>query len=153
MGLQNPVPVPESVPVLVPGAGAALLAAGTGCVCVCPSTMYNERPSALMGTTQRTNSTDFWPSRWPRNPPATPAAVPAASGEFGARNSPRAGRNTTGGWLADDPRVVRGAAPPTRVRGGVVLGLVYRSAGSVLPAAPGHGDTAIRPMHRAGERN
>jgi hypothetical protein len=34
------------------------------------------------------------------------------------------GRNTTGGWLADDPRVV-----PFRPRacGGVVLGLVYRS--------------------------
>ena len=84
-----------------------------------------------MGTTQRTKSNGFL---------ALPVAQKSASstgggpsGEFGARNSPRAGpnhprgvrtENTTGGWLADDPRVV-----PSRPRacGGVVLGLVYRS--------------------------
>jgi hypothetical protein len=58
------------------------------------------------------NPTDFWPSRRPRSPPAAPAAVPAANLGPGTRPEPAPttpggyGRNTTGGWLADDPRVV-----------------------------------------------
>jgi hypothetical protein len=52
------------------------------------------------------------PGRWTRNPPAAPAAVPAANLGPGTRSEPAPtthggyGRNTTGGCLADDPRVV-----------------------------------------------
>ena len=92
------------------------------------------------------NPTDFWPSRRPRNPPAAPAAVPAANLGPGTRPEPAPtthggyGRNTTGGWLVDDPRVV-----PLRPRacGGVVLGLVYRRREETLPAAPYHGRAGI----------
>ena len=50
------------------------------------------------------------------------------------------GRNTTGGWLADDPRVV---PPRPGACGVVVLGLVYRSANKNIPAAPGHDRAGI----------
>jgi hypothetical protein len=75
-----------------------------------------------MGTTQRTKSNGFL---------ALPVAQKSASstgggpsGEFGARNSPRAGTNHPRGVRTEyDRRLARrrppgGAAPPTRVRGG-----------------------------------
>ena len=74
-----------------------------------------------MGTTQRTKSNGFL---------ALPAAQKSASstgggpsGEFGARNSPRAGPNHPRGVRTEyNRRLARrrppgGAAPPTRVRG------------------------------------
>jgi hypothetical protein len=77
-------------------------------------------------------------------------AVPAANLGPGTRPEPAPtnhggyGRNTTGGWLADDPRVV-----PSRPRacGAVVLGLVYRSPGSILPAQH-HGPTVFLAIAR-----
>jgi hypothetical protein len=60
-------------------------------------------------------------------PPAAPPAVPAANPGPGTRPEPVPtthggyGRNTTSGWLADDPQRV---PPRPRACGAVVLGLV-----------------------------
>jgi hypothetical protein len=118
-------------------------------------------PRALMGTTQRTKS-----NRLPALPVAQKSAGSTGgdpSGEFGARNSPRAvaptthggyGRNTTA--AAGSPTTpAGGAAPPTRVRGdGAGFGVqepgIY-STGCAMPRTSmprRHGD----PAHRAGER-
>jgi hypothetical protein len=108
-----------------------------------------------MGTTQRTKSNGFL---------ALPAAQKPASstggghsGEFGARNSPRAGPNHPRGvWTEHNRRLARrrppgGAAPPLRVRGGGAgFGVQERDlnpAGGAKARASGHLD------HPAGERN
>jgi hypothetical protein len=108
-----------------------------------------------MGTTQRTKSNGFL---------ALPAAQKSASstgggpsGEFGARNSPRAGPNHPRGVRTEyNRRLARrrppgGAAPPTRVRGsGAGFGVqerVLNSTCGAMPRASGHLD------HRAGERS
>jgi hypothetical protein len=66
------------------------------------------------------------------------------SGEFGTRNSPRAGPNHSRGvWTKYNRRLARrrppGGAPDRARAGGVVRGLGYRSAGSYIPAAQYHG--------------
>ena len=108
-----------------------------------------------MGTTQRTKSNGFL---------ALPAAQKSASstgggpsGEFGARNSPRAGPNHPRGVRTEyNRRLARrrppgGAARPTRVRGsGAGLGVqerVQNPTGGAIPRV--HGVFG----HRAGERS
>ena len=107
-----------------------------------------------MGTTQRTKSNGFL---------ALPAAQKSASstgggpsGEFGARNSPRAGPNHPRGVRTEyNRRLARrrppgGAAPPTRVRGsGAGFGVQkpgINPTGGAIPREHGVLD------HRAGER-
>jgi hypothetical protein len=61
-----------------------------------------------------------------------------SSGEWQRQQRHRRGGSSGGGWRRRPPG---GAAPPTAHAraGGVVLGLVYRSAGSHIPAAQCHG--------------
>jgi hypothetical protein len=87
---------------------------------------------------------------------AAPAAVPAANLRPGTRPEPARtthggyGRNTTGGWLADDPR---GVPPRLRTCGGRAGGAGFgvqepgpKISGGAMPRAGG-------PLgHRAGER-
>jgi hypothetical protein len=79
------------------------------------------------------------------------AAVPAANLGPGTRPEPAPtthggyGRNTTGGWLADDPQ---GVPPRPPACGGVVLGLVYRSPVLFFLAAPCHDGAAHWPIAR-----
>ena len=107
-----------------------------------------------MGTTQRTKSNGLL---------ALPAAQKSASstgggpsGEFRARNSPRAGPNHPRGVRTEyNRRLARrrppgGAVPPSRVRGsGAGFGVqerVQNPTGGAIPRASGHLD------HRAGDR-
>jgi hypothetical protein len=91
-----------------------------------------------MGTTQRTKSNGFLALPAAQKPASSTGSGP--SGEFGARNSPRAGPNHPRGVRTEyNRRLARrrppgGAAPPTRVLD-AVLGLVYRRREETLPAA------------------
>jgi hypothetical protein len=88
-------------------------------------------------------------------PPGGPEIRPAANLGPGTRPEPAPtthggyGRNTTGGWLADDPRVV---PPRPRAFGGGGAGF-----GVQEPAVNSSGGARARangdPAHRAGERS
>jgi hypothetical protein len=87
-----------------------------------------------MGTTQRTKPNGFMALSVAQKSASSTGGGP--SGEFGARNSPRAGPNHprgvrteyNRGWLADDPRVV-----PPRPRACGVQELALNSSGGVMP--------------------
>ena len=107
-----------------------------------------------MGTTQRTKPNGFLALPAAQKSPSSTGGGP--SGEFGARNSPRAGPNHPRGVRTEyNRRLGRrrppgGAAPPTRVRGGGAgFGVQEpggKSPGGAIPRASGYLD------HRARER-
>ena len=108
-----------------------------------------------MGTTQRTKSNGFLALPAAQKPVSSTGGGP--SGEFGARNSPRAGPNHPRGVRTEyNRRLARrrppgGAVPPSRVRGsGAGFGVqepALNSSGGAIPRVHGVLD------HRAGERS
>jgi hypothetical protein len=106
-----------------------------------------------MGTTQRAKPNGFLALPVAQKSVSSTGGGP--SGEFGARNSPRAGpthprgavRTEYNRWLARR-RPPGGAAPPTRVRGGGAGFGVQEPAHATLPAVQYHGATVIRPIAR-----
>jgi hypothetical protein len=111
--------------------------------------------SALLVTPAPSQRASGPPGRWTRNLPAAPAAVPAANLGPGTRPEPAPtthgghGRNTTGGWLADGPRVVP-LRPRACGKSGAGFGVQERGArytGGAIPRVRGGLD------HRAGGRN
>jgi hypothetical protein len=106
-----------------------------------------------MGTTQRIKSNGFLALPVTQKSASSTGGGP--SGEFGAMNSPRLSRPQppTGGTdgiqqAAGSPTTPGWCRPAHARAGGVVLGLVYRSAGKILPAARCRRAAAARSIAR-----